>query len=144
MLLLIRGDFVDLSRMKARKIAMIILYQILLYDKNKIEYDIDKVISDNILDNNEYIENMIKGIVNDLDNLKELANKYLDTWPLNRLGLTDQAIILIGIYELINTDTPDIVCINEAVELSKKYSDESVTRMINAMLDNIYHKELKR
>lgn len=144
MLLLIRGDFVDLSRMKARKIAMIILYQILLYDKNKIEYDIDKVISDNILDNNEYIENMIKGIVNDLDNLKELANKYLDTWPLNRLGLTDQAIILIGIYELINTDTPDIVCINEAVELSKKYSDESVTKMINAMLDNIYHKELKR
>lgn len=130
--------------MKARKIAMIILYQILLYDKNKIEYDIDKVISDNILDNNEYIENMIKGIVNDLDNLKELANKYLDTWPLNRLGLTDQAIILIGIYELINTDTPDIVCINEAVELSKKYSDESVTKMINAMLDNIYHKELKR
>lgn len=130
--------------MKARKIAMIILYQILLYDKNKIEYDIDKVISDNILDNNEYIENMIKGIVNDFDNLKELANKYLDTWPLNRLGLTDQAIILIGIYELINTDTPDIVCINEAVELSKKYSDESVTKMINAMLDNIYHKELKR
>lgn len=130
--------------MKARKIAMIILYQILLYDKNKIEYNIDKVISDNILDNNEYIENMIKGIVNDLDNLKELANKYLDTWPLNRLGLTDQAIILIGIYELINTDTPDIVCINEAVELSKKYSDESVTKMINAMLDNIYHKELKR
>lgn len=144
MLLLKRGDFVDLSRMKARKIAMIILYQILLYDKNKIEYNIDKVISDNILDNNEYIENMIKGIVNDLDNLKELANKYLDTWPLNRLGLTDQAIILIGIYELINTDTPDIVCINEAVELSKKYSDESVTKMINAMLDNIYHKELKR
>ena len=37
------------------------------------------------------------------------------------------------------TDTPSIVSINEAVELSKQYSDEKVTKMINACLDKIYH-----
>ena len=37
------------------------------------------------------------------------------------------------------TDTPSLVCINEAIELSKKYSDEKVTKMINGVLDKIYH-----
>ena len=44
-----------------------------------------------------------------------------------------------GIYELVYTDTPDIVCINEAVELAKTYSDDDVRKMINAVLDKVYH-----
>ena len=47
------------------------------------------------------------------------------------------------VTELIYTDTPSIVSINEAVELSKKYSDEAVTKMINGVLDKIYHDEEK-
>ena len=39
------------------------------------------------------------------------------------------------------TETPSVVAINEAVELSKKYSDEKVTKMLNATLDKIYHSE---
>lgn len=41
------------------------------------------------------------------------------------------------------TDTPSVVAINEAIELSKKYSDEKVTKMINAVLDEIFHNELE-
>ena len=79
------------------------------------------------------------------DKLDELANKYLENWNISRLGFTDQAILRIGIYEILNTDTPDITCIDEAVELSKKYSDEKVCKMINGVLDKIYHnhKELE-
>ena len=54
----------------------------------------------------------------------------------------DKAIIAIGIYELIYTDIPCVVAINEALELSKKYSDEAVTKMINGVLDSIYHNEV--
>ena len=39
--------------------------------------------------------------------------------------------------------TPSIVAINEAIELSKKYSEEAVTKMINGILDKIYHEEEK-
>ena len=46
-----------------------------------------------------------------------------------------------GIYELVYTDTPEIVSINEAVELANIYSDEKVKNMINAVLDSIYHGE---
>lgn len=122
---------------------MIILYQILLYDKNNIAYEIDEVIKENVISDDEYITSIVKGVVSDIDNLKTIANKYLDSWPLERLGLTDQAIILIAIYELLNTNTPSLVCINEAIELAKQYSDEQVSKIINASLDNVYHNETK-
>ena len=56
---------------------------------------------------------------------------------MTRLSKIDQAIISLAIYELLYTDTPDIVCINEAIELAKKYSDDDVVKMINAILDKI-------
>ena len=62
---------------------------------------------------------------------------------MNRLNKVDQAILELGIYELMYTDTPSVVSINEAIELSKKYSDEKVTKMINGVLDKVYHEEEK-
>ena len=49
--------------------------------------------------------------------------------------------VRMSIYELLYTDTPDIVVINEAVELAKKYSDDDVKNMINGVLDKVYHEE---
>ena len=46
-----------------------------------------------------------------------------------------------GIYEIKYMDTPDLVSINEAVELAKKYSDDSVRKMINAVLDKLVNEE---
>jgi len=67
----------------------------------------------------------------------------MNNWTIDRLNKVDQAIISLGIYELMYTDTPSIVAINEAIELSKKYSEEAVTKMINGVLDKIYHEEEK-
>ena len=47
------------------------------------------------------------------------------------------------IYEIMWTDTPDVTCIDEAVELSKEYSDEKVCKMINGVLDKVYHSKDK-
>ena len=73
----------------------------------------------------------------------KLANKYLENWTMDRLNKVDQAILSIGIYELVYTKTPSVVSINEAIELSKKYSDLDVTKMINGVLDSIYHSEIE-
>ena len=39
------------------------------------------------------------------------------------------------------TDTPEIVVINEAVELAKKYSDDKIVKLVNAVLDKIRDNE---
>ena len=58
------------------------------------------------------------------------------------MGLTDGAILKIAVYELLYTDTPHKVCIDEAIELAKCFSDEKVVGMINGVLDKIYHEKI--
>ena len=139
------------SRTITREKAMTILYQIFLYKKNNINYTIEEVIEEMLDDIDieerkridiDFLNMLINGV---LDNINEIDNKaqtYLENWSIDRLGLTDQAIIRMGIYELTYTETPPLVCINEAIELSKKYSDEKVSKMINGVLDKIYHEGL--
>lgn len=127
------------NRSELRKLCMTILYQIDIYDKNKINYDIDEVISEVSKVDNEFVKEIVYGVITHKQELDELANKYLDSWTIDRLGNTDAAILRIGIFELLYTNTPEIVAINEAVELAKDYSDDNVRKMINACLDKVYH-----
>ena len=120
---------------------MTILYQISIYENGKIEHNIDDIIKEVSEIDNEFIKDTVYGIITYKNNIDELANKYLSNWTIDRLGTTDQAILRIGIYELMYTDTPAVVAINEAIELSKQYSDDDVRKMINAVLDKVYKEE---
>ena len=128
-----------LSRSELRKKIMTILYQINIYKNNKIDYNVDEVIKEVLDQDNEFVKEVVYGILTYQNDIDTLANKYLTDWTIDRLGNTDKAILEIGIYELMYTDTPDIVCINEAIELTKLYSDDQVKNMINGVLDKIYH-----
>ena len=131
-----------MNRNEARKIIMTILYQMIVYDKNKMTYNVEDVIKENLEIDNEFVKETVYGVITYKNELDALANKYLTGWTIDRLGNTDIAILRIGLYELMYTDTPDIVCINEAVELAKSYSDEDVCKMINAVLDKAYHNKV--
>ena len=131
------------NRSELREIIMKALYQINIYEEAKVEYDIENIKHDLLEVENSFVDETIEGIIKNKNKLIELANKYLNNWTIDRLNKVDQSILLIGIYELMYTETPSIVSINEAIELSKKYSDEKVTKMINGVLDKIYHEEEK-
>ena len=122
---------------------MKVIYQISIYNETSIDYDINDLIKEQLEIQNDFVNDTINGIIDNKSKLEELANKYLKDWTIDRLNKVDQAILLLGIYELMYTDTPSVVSINEAIELSKKYSEESVTKMINGVLDKIYHEEEK-
>ena len=130
-----------MTRHEQRYKVMTILYQAFLYDNNNISYDIETIIDEQLEERNKFIDSLVMGVLKDKDKLDELANKYLDNWNISRLGFTDQAILRMGIYELLNTDTPDVTCIDEAIRLSHEYSDEKVCKMINGVLDKVYHNE---
>lgn len=129
------------NRSELREIIMKVLYQISIYENTNLSYNRDDLIKEQLDIENEYVNTMVEGINKNKEKLTKVADKYLVDWKMNRLNKVDQVIICIGIYELLYTETPAIVAINEAVELSKKYSEEAVTKMINGVLDNIYHSE---
>lgn len=132
------------TRSELRKKIMTILYQIAVFDKNKIDYNVDDLIKENVEIDNEFVKEIVYGTVTYKNEIDELANKYMKDWTIDRLGFTDIAILRMAIYELIYSDTPDIVVINEAIELAKSYSDDKVVKLINGVLDKIYHEEANK
>lgn len=128
------------KRSELREKIVTILYQIDLYKNNNIEYDIEDVIKENVNVDNEFVKDMVYGVITYYDELNETANKYLTNWTIDRLDKMGSSILRMGIYEMKYMDTPDLVVINEAIELSKKYCDSSVRKMINAVLDKLINK----
>ena len=129
------------NRNELREICVKVLYQIYILEKANIEYNVNELIKEQLEIENEFLNEVINGVIKNQKDISNLANKHLIDWEIDRLSKVDKAILSIGIYELVYTDTPPIVAINEAIELSHKYSDDNVSKMINACLDKIYHEE---
>ena len=123
---------------------MTILYQMNTYQKNHVEYQVDEIMKEVMPIENEFVKEIVYGVITYQNDIDKLANTYLNGWTIDRLGNTDAAILRMGIYELNYTDTPPIVAINEAIELAKAYSDTDVRKMINGVLDKIYHAKIDK
>ena len=131
-----------MNRSKLREIIITILYQSYIYNDKNISYDIDNLIKENLEIENDFVKNAVLYVKENQITINNLANKYMKDWNIDRLSKVDKAIISLAIYELTEADTPSVVAINEAIELSKKYSDEKVTKLINGILDKILHEEV--
>lgn len=126
-----------IKRSELREKIMVILYQIDIFKDQKIAYDVEEVIKKNIDIDNEFVKDIVFGVVTHQDMLDEIANKYMKDWEISRLDKSGAAILRMALYEIKYLDTPEVVVINEAVELAKKFSDEDVRKIINAVLDKV-------
>ena len=125
------------TRSELREKCMVILYKNEIINKGEIKTPVENIIKDNLEVENEFVNNIVMGVLEKYDELNEIANKYMNDWTIDRIDKTGASILRIGIYELKYTDTPEIVVINEAIELAKKYSDDNVRKIINAVLDKM-------
>ena len=130
-----------LKRSELRKECMTILYQIDILRQNKVPYEIESVIKENIGFDNAFVKDIVFGVMERIDEIDKLANSYLNNWDIKRLDKTGAAILRMGIYEMKYMDTLPVVVINEAIELAKIYTDSDVVKMINAVLDKLLKEE---
>lgn len=120
---------------------MTILYQIDIMKQNELTYDIDAIIKENLEIDNDFVKDIVFGVEKQLTEIDGIANKYLKDWDIKRLDKAGSAILRMAIYEMKYMDTPPVVVINEAIELAKKYTDEELVSMINAVLDKFMKDE---
>lgn len=116
---------------------MVILYQYDLMKNSGVQINIDDLIKENIPIDNEFVKDIVYGVITHQSEIDEAANQHIKDWTIDRLDKTGASILRIAIFELKYTDTPEVVVINEAIELSKKYSDVAVRKIINAVLDKM-------
>ena len=129
------------TRSELRDICVKVLYQVYILNNTNVKYDVATLIKEQLEVENEFVNSSVFGVIKHQDEISKIANTYLKDWTIDRLSKVDKAILSLGIYELLYTDTPDVVCINETIELAKNYSDFEVVGMINAVMDAVYHNE---
>lgn len=88
-----------------------------------------------------FIENLIKLVLEKQKDLDILIEKAAPEWPIDRISVVDRNILRIGLTELLFADRSEVppkVAINEAIELAKAYGGETSGRFINGVLGAIY------
>jgi len=89
----------------------------------------------------EYIENSLKGVTENIEVIDATISKHLINWKLERLSKIDISILRLAIYEItFEEDIPNIVCVNEAIELAKEYSQDITGAFINGVLGRLVEK----
>lgn len=125
-----------MGRKVARESAMKLLYQMELNDdfsKNAIEVFFEN--NSFKLDENEYIDEVIKGVMDNIEKIDSFIEKYSQGWKIKRIANIDLSILRIAIFEIIfKEDIPHQVSINEAIDVAKKYSTEESSKFINGLL----------
>lgn len=89
-----------------------------------------------------FCEELIKNTIINLEEIEEQIAKHLANWSMENLAPLDRSILQVAIYELLYTDTPAAVVINEAIEISKKFCSENSGKFLNGILDAI-NREIK-
>lgn len=130
-----------MNRRKTREVAMRLLFEMSI---NKESYE---EILNNFKENTDmdlhdvdfsYVENIIKGINENLELIDKKIESNLKNWKLNRLSKIDLSILRISTYEIVfNEDVPNKVAVNEGIELAKKYSTDNSPSFINGVLGSM-------
>lgn len=130
----------DLSRRQERSLIFHLLYAVESFD-----YDISL---DAIVDNFNrgfdlnipqscYAVSVAHAVIEQRDKLDEVLKPHLVNWRFDRIGVCTKLILRFALWELLETDTTPNIVINEAIELSKCFSEKDAYKFINGILDEI-------
>lgn len=129
-----------MDRSSKRELAFKLIYSLEI-QKNMEEEQIEIFFEENEITNNEekeFIKTIFEGLINNKSEIEELIQSNLkEKWTIDRISKIDLAILKVAIYELIYSKVPYKVVINEAVELAKKYGDDSSKSFVNGILASI-------
>lgn len=94
------------------------------------------------LENNEvtfadYVKKTFLGVCEQCETIDKAIEEVSVKWKLSRMATVTRTVLRLAVYEMLNTDVPVKVVINEAIEIAKKYDDENSTGFVNGILNKI-------
>lgn len=129
-----------MKRSAAREEAFKLLYSLEIQKEN-IEEQLEIYCENEaILDEEvkKYIKDIVVGIENNISNIEEkISNNLKKEWRIDRISKINLVLLKLAIYEILYTETPYKVAINEAIEISKKYGDDNSPNFINGVLASV-------
>ena len=133
-----------MNRTESREASFKLLYSIQISPDSELQEQIDLFMEAEEIDDKEaieYINNVIKGINDHNEEIeKQISDNIKQGWTIARISKVDLTLLKLGIYEILYTDIPFKVVINEVVKIAKKYGDDSSSSFINGVRASIIEK----
>lgn len=125
------------KRSKAREVALQLLYQDDVrsgaepasaerFYQSRLRNDAELV---------AFCRSLVDGVRRNREELDALLSRTVENWSLDRMAATDRNLLRMGAYEILYTQTPPRVAINEALELAKRFGTAHSSQFVNAILD---------
>jgi transcription antitermination protein NusB len=129
-----------LRRSQAREVAFQVLYQDDLNPRNN-PAEADRFIERRLRteDMAAFARELVSGVRRNRAELDAALEGIAANWSLKRMAATDRNVLRLGAYELLHTDTPPRVAVDEAVELAKRFGSAQSSQFVNGILDKVMH-----
>ncbi len=129
------------TRRRAREIVLQLMYE------NDLNQDQDSILAEQFLRRRllgkkaliEFAAGLWKNAFRHRREIDQALSAKATNWSLRRMAAIDRNILRLAAYEILKTDTPGRVVINEAVELAKRYGNHQSGQFVNGILDRILH-----
>ena len=126
------------SRHRAREAALQMLYQLDLNPDVKgptVRLMIAEQIPEEDL--RTFAWQLFAGVMEWRPILDQRIEGVAENWTLARMSATDRNVLRMGAFELLYTDTPHRVAIDEAIELARKFGTAQSAQFVNGLLDRL-------
>jgi len=135
-----------MKRSAIRELAFQLIYSLEIQKQEEKEEQVELYLECNEVEENEakeYIKDAVYGIKENIDEIQRLIEKNLKAdWKLDRISRIDLSLLKLAIYEIKYKKIPYKVAINECLELSKKYGEESSKNFVNGILASVVKEEI--
>jgi transcription antitermination factor NusB len=91
----------------------------------------------------EFTRSLLAGVREHLTSIDERIGRAAANWSLDRMAATDRNLLRLAAFEILHTETPGKVAIDEAIELAKRFGGAQSAQFVNGILDNLLH-QVKR
>lgn len=135
-----------MKRSAIRELAFRLVYSLEIQKTENLEEQVELYLECNEVKEDEakeYIKDVIFGIKENISDIQGLIEKNLKAdWKIDRISKIDLSLLKLAIYEIKYKKIPYKVAINECLELSKKYGEESSKNFVNGILASVVKEEI--
>jgi N utilization substance protein B len=126
------------SRQASRQVALQVLYALDLHPERSAALEVFEGVAANF-DLPEgaraFAKQLVCGVIDELAEIDAQLARHARNWRLSRMAAVDRNVLRLGAYEILRTDTPVQVALDQAVELARRFGSESSPGFVNGVLD---------
>ncbi|MBQ5970680.1 MAG: transcription antitermination factor NusB [Clostridia bacterium] len=126
-----------MKRHEAREVAFIIIFEKGFQADAPVDALIEAATESEFFEVNNFVTGTVTQVFAHLGGIDQIIDDNLVGWSASRISKVARAVLRLAVYEILYSDVPDGVAINEAVEITKKYSVQEEASYVNGVLGTI-------